>query len=449
MNPFVDYHELRRFVGGSRLRTYLAFKKPESEFISTDCTTLYQVMQYLKELIRDEKLYDERNASIVLCDASLETALDVKALHLTELRDKVCLQLKPININRATQPPVVAGPAAAAATQPPVAAASSNRRTVNSNTKFHVKPAFREVLEGVNVPVEKTVFTFIELAELLSTYITVNSSRFFDARNVKVAMVDGDKLGAAFGVKAFHRTQVTSLLFSQLIPVVDGDGQVPGRVETEAAATVEQPNGRVHDDDDNNAEEVEESGESDDSLTEFEVDSDAYNDDQHDNVSSSEDYSDERNDVVVDRVAIKDDGGSEWWGEESAAEEDTAAPPPTTTATWKCLHCNIPNAPFLRFCSQCWNMRKGWLPPRPTAKKRPTTIGKRVSVKKLTMTTAAATTETDCTLCFSREKKAGIVHGGILHQISCYPCAKRLYKRKQPCPVCRRRIEKIVRIITC
>jgi len=39
----------------------------------------------LKEIIGDEELYDPDNASIVLCDHELETALDVKALHLTEI----------------------------------------------------------------------------------------------------------------------------------------------------------------------------------------------------------------------------------------------------------------------------------------------------------------------------------------------------------------------------
>lgn len=52
-----------------------------------------------------------------------------------------------------------------------------------------------------------------------------------------------------------------------------------------------------------------------------------------------------------------------------------------------------------------------------------------------------------CNFCLRREKDGGIVHGGIVHQICCYPCAKRLVKRRQPCPVCRRRIEKISKII--
>ncbi len=52
-----------------------------------------------------------------------------------------------------------------------------------------------------------------------------------------------------------------------------------------------------------------------------------------------------------------------------------------------------------------------------------------------------------CNFCLSRNKDAAIIHGGIVHQVCCYVCAKRLYKRKQPCPMCRRPIEKIARII--
>ena len=53
---------------------------------------------------------------------------------------------------------------------------------------------------------------------LLSTYILTNKQRFFDPRNIKLAIVKDDPLGEAFGVRAFHRCQVNSLLRSQLIP---------------------------------------------------------------------------------------------------------------------------------------------------------------------------------------------------------------------------------------
>ena len=52
-----------------------------------------------------------------------------------------------------------------------------------------------------------------------------------------------------------------------------------------------------------------------------------------------------------------------------------------------------------------------------------------------------------CYLCQDRPRNSGLVHGRIIHQISCYPCAKRLIMAKQPCPVCRRPVEKVCEII--
>jgi chromatin remodeling complex protein RSC6 len=46
----------------------------------------FKILTSLKEVISEEILYDPNNASVVLCDAALETALDVKSLHLTQIR---------------------------------------------------------------------------------------------------------------------------------------------------------------------------------------------------------------------------------------------------------------------------------------------------------------------------------------------------------------------------
>jgi len=43
-------------------------------------------LDLLKHIISEEKLYDEKNPSIVLCDQALEEALNLRALHLMELR---------------------------------------------------------------------------------------------------------------------------------------------------------------------------------------------------------------------------------------------------------------------------------------------------------------------------------------------------------------------------
>ncbi|XP_077494686.1 E3 ubiquitin-protein ligase Mdm2-like isoform X3 [Amblyomma americanum] len=50
-----------------------------------------------------------------------------------------------------------------------------------------------------------------------------------------------------------------------------------------------------------------------------------------------------------------------------------------------------------------------------------------------------------CTICLVRPKCGILVHGNTSHRLSCYKCAKLLHKRNQPCPVCRRRIQRVVR----
>ena len=58
-----------------------------------------------------------------------------------------------------------------------------------------------------------------QITRLLSAYILSKKHLIFDKRNIKLALVENDPLGKAFGVTAFHRCQVNALLRTQLIPV--------------------------------------------------------------------------------------------------------------------------------------------------------------------------------------------------------------------------------------
>lgn len=52
-----------------------------------------------------------------------------------------------------------------------------------------------------------------------------------------------------------------------------------------------------------------------------------------------------------------------------------------------------------------------------------------------------------CLFCVTRKKNAALVHGRIGHQVCCYPCAKKLWRKKAECPVCRRTVERIIKLI--
>ena len=121
---------------------------------------------------------------------------------------------------------------------PPPATVRANTATniqTNKDTKFRLKPLFLEVVRSVDdVDPKRTVFTYeevnqsyqkksnfaiLQITSLLSKYILSRKNEIFDTRNIKLALVEGDPLGKAFGVTAFHRCQVNALLRTQLIPV--------------------------------------------------------------------------------------------------------------------------------------------------------------------------------------------------------------------------------------
>ena len=53
-----------------------------------------------------------------------------------------------------------------------------------------------------------------------------------------------------------------------------------------------------------------------------------------------------------------------------------------------------------------------------------------------------------CSLCYTNPKDASLVHGKIGHQLCCYTCAKKLWRKHANCPICRRKIEKIIKVIS-
>ena len=82
-------------------------------------------------------------------------------------------------------------------------------------------------MESLNVfksldsfPKDKVVFDYREVTSYLSEYILTHQNELFDQRCIKVANIEHSPLSLAFdGIKLFHRTQITSLLRKQLIPI--------------------------------------------------------------------------------------------------------------------------------------------------------------------------------------------------------------------------------------
>ena len=66
-------------------------------------------------------------------------------------------------------------------------------------------------------------------------------------------------------------------------------------------------------------------------------------------------------------------------------------------------------------------------------------------VKPAERSTEPAETGQLCMLCLTRPKNASLVHGSTGHQVCCFKCGKRLRRRGRPCPVCRKKIQKVIK----
>ncbi len=74
-----------KFKEGAPLKEYLQQRVPN---FGETCT-LSEVLTWLKEIIRDNLLFDESNPAMIVGDAPLEAALRKKRVHVNEIRNVV------------------------------------------------------------------------------------------------------------------------------------------------------------------------------------------------------------------------------------------------------------------------------------------------------------------------------------------------------------------------
>ena len=203
----------RVFRDDAKLHPFLAEKTPDLINLDKKAYTLYDVLLGLRQVISKEKLYDPNNTTVIICSPGLEAALDMRSMHVTEVRDLVLLQMD------VAHPDLLASLTPPEPHQQPQTVAAGGQPVFDTKGQFWVKPLFMQVLRLIpGIPPNKVVFSYKEVVSFLSEYILEHEEKFFDKRNIKVAHVETDPLGRAFGVKVFHRTQVTALLRKQLIP---------------------------------------------------------------------------------------------------------------------------------------------------------------------------------------------------------------------------------------
>ncbi len=80
------YHWPRRFKPGAKLHPYLADRCRELVSHNFVEYTLYTILLALRQVISKTGMFDRNNPTVITCDKELESAIGMKALHVTEVR---------------------------------------------------------------------------------------------------------------------------------------------------------------------------------------------------------------------------------------------------------------------------------------------------------------------------------------------------------------------------
>ncbi|XP_061193642.1 E3 ubiquitin-protein ligase Mdm2-like isoform X1 [Saccostrea echinata] len=194
-----------------------------------------------------------------------------------------------------------------------------------------------------------------------------------------------------------------------------------------------------------------------------------------------------------DVIVVCSDSDVEFWADESDTCTDW-----NEGDQWTCA-CGTKNTPVQRHCIFCWKIRPGWLGEKrkysPSSEEMDSNkklkedsetdtsdigrVAERETLKSDSIDSGICLSSQDtassqaeliqlgsrrislnyrskespvkkgpedpCIICLKRPKTGSIIHGGTGHQVCCYPCAKRLKRKKRKCPVCRRTIKNVIR----
>ena len=192
-----------------------------------------EIFNTLKNTIQKEQLYDQANPEVIFCSPGLERGLDIKAFHVSQVKEIVLRQLVPVGNNKGERNHQLTQDNSRTPTSSKISPNVGDLQylrthQINKQAKFEVSEPLMKTLRLVpGMDQDNTIFTYKSITDALSTYILMNKHRFFDERNISLAIVKDDLLGKAFGgVQGFHRSQVVDLLLEQLKPVEHALGDI-------------------------------------------------------------------------------------------------------------------------------------------------------------------------------------------------------------------------------
>ena len=193
----------RKFLPESTLYKYLLLEKKclKDSYNGTD------IINILRQIIIDEKLYDILNPEIIICDDKLKTALNCKIFHISDLNNIVLIHFTdsgPIkcihntimdNINLLSV---------------------CNWGTVipksivlpNIYNKYTVNVKLQEIFRSLGTKAK--LFTYLEIVGLIHKYLhSINYNN----------IIYDEPICRAFNVTAFHYSQLKNLIFNSITKI--------------------------------------------------------------------------------------------------------------------------------------------------------------------------------------------------------------------------------------
>ena len=201
------------FKEGSTLKGYIERRT----LVPKTFYTIGEALALLMKVIATEGMYDKGNPHMVLCSPELEEILNRKALLSTQLTDRIMSQVA-FPVNYMMRPTNGVRPHLEPFQESSPSRRTSSivtRREIHDRILFELESKFLEVIQSVSRKSRK-YFTITEVTGLLVKYICRRRDKIIDIRNPTVALVSEDPLGKAFGLQAFHRTQLRSFMLRHM-----------------------------------------------------------------------------------------------------------------------------------------------------------------------------------------------------------------------------------------
>jgi hypothetical protein len=229
------YHRYFKFRWSSTLHRQLQLRFPQI-ITAQRIYVLHQILWLINQIILTDQLYDKENPYVIVCDAFLDTALNVHALHTTQLKEMVLRQMmdtgtSQTQIQKDNTPKMeyryFDGQNNTRATIPTwanmKAKAIEYRLNIdphhNDEDLYRLDQDFYEEMIKVPQNERKFVYKYNDILWMFYRYIHHNKNTIVDNRNVKVLTIKNTPLKNIWGTDTIASCQVHYFIQSVIKPL--------------------------------------------------------------------------------------------------------------------------------------------------------------------------------------------------------------------------------------